>query len=124
MESEARLAMIDGGLLIPELHTRSSTAMAICDELIAWPNHRLAVEYDGLDWHSESGSHAKRVRRPGQATMPAGRSFRSFPTMYVIPWEFCGEWIDQHLRQRSCGELCTKCCWICGSLSIGEVQHL
>jgi hypothetical protein len=53
MESEARLVMIDGGL----------PSMCLQYEIVdydgrlwrvdfAWPDQRLAVEYDGYDWHS------------------------------------------------------------------------
>lgn len=53
MESEARLVMIDHGLPTPELQF-------VIDDLsgrrwrvdFAWPEHRLAVEYEGFDFHS------------------------------------------------------------------------
>lgn len=53
MESEARLMMIDGGVPPQALQYR------IVDRNgrewrvdFAWPEYRLAVEYDGLAWHS------------------------------------------------------------------------
>lgn len=53
MESEARLVMIDRGLPLPELQ------YAICgrdSELwrvdFAWPEVRLAAEYESIDWHA------------------------------------------------------------------------
>jgi hypothetical protein len=53
MESEARLVMIDRGLPLPELQ------YAICGrdgELwrvdFAWPEVRLAAEYESIDWHA------------------------------------------------------------------------
>src|SRR5574337_447703 len=54
MESEARLVMLDGGLPPPALQYK------IVDRNwrtwrvdFAWPDQRLAVEYDGFDWHSD-----------------------------------------------------------------------
>ena len=53
MESEARLAMLDGGLPPPTLQ------FEIVDRNLqtwrvdfAWPTQMVAVEYDGFDWHS------------------------------------------------------------------------
>lgn len=54
MESESRLVMHDGGLPAPELQyeilDRSWRTWRVD---FAWPAHRLAVEYDGFDWHSD-----------------------------------------------------------------------
>lgn len=53
MESEARLAMIDGGLPIPELQYEIVDGNGELRRVdFAWPEQRVAVEYDGLDWHS------------------------------------------------------------------------
>ena len=53
MESEARLAMIDGGLPIPELQYEVIDGNGELRRLdFAWPDLRVAVEYDGVDWHS------------------------------------------------------------------------
>lgn len=53
MESEARLVMIDGGLPTPvlqhEIVDRNGRTWRVD---FAWPDLRVAVEYDGLDWHS------------------------------------------------------------------------
>lgn len=54
MESEARLAMIDGGLPIPELQYELVDGNGELRRLdFAWPDVRVAVEYDGVDWHAE-----------------------------------------------------------------------
>ncbi|WP_026357216.1 hypothetical protein [Mycobacterium sp. 141] len=53
MESEARLVMIDHGLPLPELqyeiHGRHGQLWRVD---FAWPEARVAAEYEGLDWHS------------------------------------------------------------------------
>jgi hypothetical protein len=54
MESEARLVMIDGGMTPTELQyeiiDRSGRTWRLD---FAWPEHKVAVEYDGFDWHSD-----------------------------------------------------------------------
>ncbi|XCI62169.1 hypothetical protein MPNTM1_03320 [Mycolicibacterium parafortuitum] len=54
MESEARLAMLDGGLPTPVLQyvivDRSRRTWRLD---FAWPQYGVAVEYDGFDWHSD-----------------------------------------------------------------------
>lgn len=54
MESEARLVMLDGGLPTPELQydviDRSGRLWRLD---FAWPDCKVAVEYDGFDWHSD-----------------------------------------------------------------------
>ncbi len=69
MESEARLAMIDGGLPIPELQYEVIDGNGELRRLdFAWPELRVAVEYDGLAWHS--GPEAmRRDRRRTMALM-------------------------------------------------------
>lgn len=60
MESEARLVMLDGGLPAPELQYQivdRSGRMWRLD--FAWPLRKLAVEYDGFDWHSDPASFAR-----------------------------------------------------------------
>ncbi|TDH51900.1 DUF559 domain-containing protein [Mycobacterium eburneum] len=53
MESEARLVMIDGGLPHPVLQYEIVDASSrIWRVDFAWPEYRLAVEYDGVAWHS------------------------------------------------------------------------
>ena len=53
MESEARLAMLDGGLPEPvlqyEIVDRDGHLWRVD---FAWPDRRVAVEYDGFGWHS------------------------------------------------------------------------
>ncbi|OHV04008.1 hypothetical protein [Mycobacterium talmoniae] len=53
MESEARLAMHDGGLPPPvlqyEIVDRNGRTWRVD---FAWPDRRVAVEYEGFDWHS------------------------------------------------------------------------
>ncbi|WP_026356868.1 type IV toxin-antitoxin system AbiEi family antitoxin domain-containing protein [Mycobacterium sp. 141] len=52
MESEARLVMLDGGLPTPELQYEIVDGNGQPRRLdFAWPEHRVAVEYDSLDWH-------------------------------------------------------------------------
>jgi hypothetical protein len=52
MESEARLVMIDRGLPLPELqyavHGRDGEFWRVD---FAWPEARLAAEYESVDWH-------------------------------------------------------------------------
>jgi hypothetical protein len=72
MESEARLAMIDGGLPTPELQYEIVDGNRERRRLdFAWPTERVAVEYDGLDWHS--GPEAmRRDRRRAAALLDVG----------------------------------------------------
>jgi hypothetical protein len=68
MESEARLAMIDGGLPIPELQYEIIDGNGELRRVdFAWPEQRVAVEYEGLDWHS--GPDAMRKDRKRQAAL-------------------------------------------------------
>jgi hypothetical protein len=53
MESEARLVMIDGGLPIPALQYEVVDLNGRTWRLdFAWPQYRVAAEYDGVAWHS------------------------------------------------------------------------
>jgi hypothetical protein len=72
MESEARLAMIDGGLPIPDLQHEIIDGNGELRRVdFAWPKQRVAVEYDGLDWHS--GPEAmRRDRRRTAALLDIG----------------------------------------------------
>ncbi|MFS0897015.1 hypothetical protein [Mycolicibacterium litorale] len=99
MESEARLAMIDGGLPLPELQFEVIDGNGELRRLdFAWPDHRVAVEYDGLDWHSDTEA-MRADRRRQAALMDVG--------WVVIPivfddvrhraWDFVAR-IDQQLR--------------------------
>ena len=53
MESEARLVMIDHGLPVPELqyeiHGRHDEVWRVD---FAWPDARVAAEYESIDWHA------------------------------------------------------------------------
>lgn len=68
MESEARLAMIDGGLPIPELQYEIIDGNGELRRLdFAWPRFQVAAEYDGLVWHS--GPEAMRRDRRRQTAL-------------------------------------------------------
>jgi len=60
MESEARLAMIDGGLPQPllqyEIVDYSGRTWRVD---FAWPELMVAAEYDGFDWHSDRERFAR-----------------------------------------------------------------
>lgn len=60
MESEARLVMIDGGVPPDELQyeivDRSGRTWRVD---FAWPECKVAVEYDGFDWHSDPDAFRK-----------------------------------------------------------------
>jgi hypothetical protein len=72
MESEARLVMLDGGLPEPalqyEIVDRDGRVWRVD---FAWPECRLAVEYDGFDWHS-SPDALKRDRQKRAALEEIG----------------------------------------------------
>ncbi|HEX3288276.1 MAG TPA: hypothetical protein VHT50_27290 [Mycobacterium sp.] len=100
MESEARLAMIDGGLPTPELQYEIVDGNRELRRLdFAWPDHRLAVEYDGLDWHGDAEAMVKDRRRQA-ALHDVG--WTVFPIVFddvrYRAWEFVAR-IDQHLRR-------------------------
>ncbi len=60
MESEARLVMRDGGLSTPELQYEIVDLSGRLWRVdFAWPDSRLAVEYDGFDWHSDPDSFTR-----------------------------------------------------------------
>jgi hypothetical protein len=60
MESEARLAMFDGGLPMPALQYKVVDRSGRRWRLdFAWPDQKVAVEYDGFDWHSDPGTFRK-----------------------------------------------------------------
>jgi hypothetical protein len=65
MESESRLMMIDGGLALPvlqyEIVDRDHRTWRVD---FAWPEQRVAVEYDGVVWHEGPEAFAyERQRR-------------------------------------------------------------
>jgi len=68
MESEARLAMLDGGLPRPVLQYEIIDGNGELRRVdFAWPEERVAAEYDGIDWHS--GPEAMRRDRRRQAAL-------------------------------------------------------
>lgn len=72
MESAARLAMIDGGLPMPELQYEIIDGNGELRRLdFAWPEQRVAVEYDGLDAHTGDDA-MRRDRRRTAALMDVG----------------------------------------------------
>lgn len=72
MESEARLVMLDGGLPVPELQYELIDGNGELRRLdFAWPDARVAAEYDGVDWHSEPDAMF-RDRRRRAALMDVG----------------------------------------------------
>jgi hypothetical protein len=64
MESEARLVMIDGGLPRPVLQYELIDLTGRLWRLdFAWPEFRVAAEYDGVDWHSGPDAFRRDRRR-------------------------------------------------------------
>jgi hypothetical protein len=72
MESESRLMMIDGGLPLPHLQYEVIDGNGERRRLdFAWPEFRVAAEYDGMEWHS--GPEAmRRDRRRASALLDVG----------------------------------------------------
>ncbi len=100
MESEARLAMIDGGLPFPELQYEIVDGNRDLRRVdFAWPAHRLAVEYDGVDWHSDPEALRKDRRRQAALQDIGWTVFAIvFDDVRHRAWEFVAR-IDQHLRR-------------------------
>jgi Protein of unknown function (DUF559) len=72
MESEARLVMVDGGLPEPVLQYEVFDSDGRRWRLdFAWPEQRVAVEYDGFDFHS-SPEHLRRDRQKRAALQELG----------------------------------------------------
>ena len=64
MESEARLVMIDGRLPHPVLQHQIVDLRGRTWRLdFAWPDLRVAAEYDGVDWHSGPEAFLRDRRR-------------------------------------------------------------
>jgi len=64
MESEARLVMIDGGLPPPVLQYEIVDLSGRLWRFdFAWPEYRVAAEYDGVDWHSGPEAFFRDRRR-------------------------------------------------------------
>jgi hypothetical protein len=91
MESEARLVMIDGGLPMPvlqyEIVDRNWQTWRVD---FAWPDVKVAVEYDGFDWHSDPDTF-RRDRQKRAALEEMGWSVMSI--------------VDDDVRRRSWGML-------------------
>jgi hypothetical protein len=100
MESEARLVMIDGGLPTPELQYEVIDGNGERRRLdFAWPQQRVAVEYDGLDWHS--GPEAmRRDRKRTAALLDVGWVVIAivFEDVRYRAWDFVAR-IDTQLRR-------------------------
>lgn len=100
MESEARLAMLDGGLPTPELQYEVIDGNGELRRLdFAWPEYRVAVEYDGMDWHSGPDA-MKRDRRRQAALRDIDWVAMAivFEDVRYRPWEFVAR-IDAQLRR-------------------------
>jgi very-short-patch-repair endonuclease len=100
MESEARLAMIDGGLPIPELQYEIVDGNGELRRVdFAWPDERIAVEYDGVDCHSGPDA-MRRDRRRTAALMDVGWVVIAivFEDVRYRAWEFVAR-IDGQLRR-------------------------
>ena len=99
MESEARLAMIDGGLPTPELQYEVIDGNGEQRRLdFAWPGAQVAVEYDGLDWHSDAAA-MRRDRRRTAALLDVGWVIIPilFEDVRHRSWEFVAR-INKQLR--------------------------
>ena len=100
MESEARLAMIDGGLPIPELQYEIIDGNGDLRRVdFAWPDQRVAVEYDGIDWHSGADA-MRRDRTRTAALLDVGWVIIAivFEDVRYRAWEFVAR-IDTQLRR-------------------------
>jgi hypothetical protein len=100
MESEARLAMIDGGLPIPELQYEIIDGNGDLRRVdFAWPDQRVAVEYDGIDWHSGADA-MRRDRMRTAALLDVGWVIIAivFEDVRYRAWEFVAR-IDTQLRR-------------------------
>lgn len=89
MESEVRLVMRGSGLPIPELQYEIVDLNNRTWRLdFAWPDYRVAVEYDGFDWHSDR-EHFQRDRQKRAALNEMGWSLISvvFDDVRVHPAE-------------------------------------
>ncbi len=100
MESEARLAMIDGGLPTPELQYEVIDGNGRLRRLdFAWPDQRVAVEYDGMDWHSDPDA-MRRDRERHAALLDIGWVVIAivFEDVRHRAWDFVAR-IDVQLRR-------------------------
>jgi hypothetical protein len=100
MESEVRLVMMDGGLPIPQVQYEVIDGNGERRRLdFAWPHERVAVEYDGLSWHS--GPEAMvRDRRRTAALLDVGWVVIAivFEDVRYRSWDFVAR-VDTQLRR-------------------------
>ncbi|GFG72958.1 hypothetical protein [Mycobacterium botniense] len=92
MESEARLVMIDAGLPTPVLQYEVMDANGKTWRLdFAWPEYRVAAEYDGVAWHSGPEAFF-RDRRRSAALQDLGWVIVSIVAEDVRyrPWDLIG----------------------------------
>ena len=86
MESEARLVMHDGGLPAPvlqfEIVDRNWRTWRVD---FAWPQFRVAVEFDGFDWHSDPDAF-RRDRQKRAALHEVGWTMLSIVADDVRRW--------------------------------------
>ena len=100
MESEARLAMLDAGLPIPTLQFEIIDGDGQLRRLdFAWPDQRVAVEYDGVDWHSGADA-MRRDRKRAAALLDVGWVVVAivFEDVRYRSWEFVSR-VDAQLRR-------------------------
>lgn len=100
MESEARLAIIDGELPMPELQYEVVDGNGERRRLdFAWPGARVAVEYDGVDWHTEPEA-LRNDRRRRLALQDVGWTVIAIVSDDVRHrrWEFVWR-VDRELRR-------------------------
>ena len=99
MESEARLAMVDGGLPMPKLQYEILDGNGELRRVdFAWPDAKVAVEYDGVDWHSGPDA-MRRDRRRQAALMDVGWVVICivFEDVRYRAWDFVNR-IERQLR--------------------------
>lgn len=100
MESEARLAMIDGGLPFPKLQHEIVDGNGKLRRLdFAWPAERVAAEYDGMDWHADPDA-MRRDRARHAAVLDVGWLVIPivFEDVRYRAWDFVAR-IDVQLRR-------------------------
>lgn len=89
MESEARLVMINGRLPSPALQYEVRDRAGRLWRLdFAWADRKVAVEYDGFDWHSDPDAF-RRDRQKRAGLLEIGWSVISivFDDVRRRPWE-------------------------------------
>ncbi|MGW0162680.1 hypothetical protein ACWDUN_25505 [Mycobacterium sp. NPDC003323] len=102
MESEARLVMLDGGLPEPQLQYEIRDGNGDLRRFdFAWPQAKVAAEYEGVDWHS-GADEMRRDRRKLAAVQDVG--WVSVPILLEdVRYRPAGlvARLDQHLRRRA-----------------------